>query len=42
MNDLNITGGRVRKKDYGISGQGKSKAKKSKGSENFKSLKFNF
>ena len=42
MNDLNITGGRVRKKDYCISGQGKPKAKKSKGSENFKSLKFNF
>jgi hypothetical protein len=42
MNNLNISGQGARKKNYGISGQGKSKAKKSKGSENFKSLKFNF
>ena len=42
MNNLNISGSGARKKDYGISGQGKPKAKKSKGSGNFKSLKFNF
>jgi hypothetical protein len=37
MNDLNITGQGARKKDYTA-----PKAKKSKGSGNFKSLKFNF
>ena len=42
MNNLNMKGQGARKKNYGMSGQGKPKAKKSKGSGNFKSLKFNF
>ena len=36
MQRLNITGQGARKKDYGMSGQGKPKAKKSKGSGHFK------
>ena len=39
MNNLNISGQGARKKDYGAP---KPKARKSKGSGNFKSLKFNF
>ena len=39
--DDNIIGRGARKKNYGISGHGKPKAKKTKGSGNFKSLKFN-